>query len=167
MEQGNSMAEDLCPSPYTETIHTLMRIMRRHRGCVERRISVLGIHHSQHHMLMNLARCNPIPSQKELAAAMGISPAAVTATLKRLEKDGYITRTITDEDNRRNEIRITDKGLEKVEESHTIFDSVDRAMFSDFSEEELAAFCAFLERVDANLDAAGAPADTCRKRAQK
>ena len=90
----------------------LIRVMRRHHACVERRIGDLGIHHGQHRMLMQLAkRQEDIPSQKELAEIMGISPAAVTATLKKLEREEYISRSMTDEDNRKNEIRITEKGL--------------------------------------------------------
>ena len=91
------------------------------------------------------------------AEAMGISPAAVTTTLKRLEKEGYISRAITDEDNRRNEIRITDKGLSKVAESRVIFESVDKAMFEGFTEEEMETLLSFMERIEHNLDAVGAP----------
>ena len=90
---------------------------------------------------------------------MGISPAAVTAILKRLEKEEYIARSMTDEDNRRNEIRITEKGLSKVTESRAIFEATDEEMFAGFTPEELRLFSEFLERMDRNLDAAGAPAD--------
>jgi DNA-binding MarR family transcriptional regulator len=141
-----------------------IRVMRRHHACVERRIGDLGIHHSQHRMLMQLAkREGERPSQKELAEAMGISPAAVTVTLKKLEKEGYICRSMTDEDNRRNEIRITEKGLQKVMESRAVFESTDTEMFAGFSPEEIATVISFMERLDHNLDAAGAPADPIAK----
>ena len=152
-----------CPppdSPHMKAIWLFMRVMRRHHACVERRIGDLGIHHSQHRMLMQLARPNQSPpSQKELAEIMGVSPAAVTTTLKRLEKEEYITRSATDEDNRRNEIHITEKGLSKITECHEIFESTDRAMFAGFTEEEMATLISFMERMDRNLDAAGAPSD--------
>ena len=122
-----------------------------HHAAIEGRVSKLGFHHSQHRMLMHLARYEHIPSQKELADAMGISPAAVTTTLKRLEKEGYIARTVTDEDNRRNEIRITDAGLAAVGESRALFEAVDRRMFSGLTEEELKTFTALLERMRDNL----------------
>lgn len=112
---------------------------------------------------MHLARCTEIPSQKEIAEAMGISPAAVATTLKRLEKEEYISRNVTDEDNRRHEIRITEKGLSKVAESREIFESVDRSLFAGFSEAELSTLVDLLARMDKNLDAAGAPADLCRR----
>lgn len=141
-----------------EAVHRYICVSHLHHSAVEGRVSRLGFHHSQHRMLMHLARYEHIPSQKELADAMGISPAAVTATLKRLERDGYIARTVTDADNRRNEIRITDSGRRAVEESRTMFDAVDAAMFEDFSDEELANFTAQLDRLQANLsDAGGTP----------
>ena len=146
-----------------------IRIMRRHHACVERRLADQGIHHSQHRMLVQLVkRQEDTPSQKELAEIMGISPAAVTTTLKRLEKEEYITRSATDEDNRRNEIRVTEKGLAKITENREIFEVLDRAMFEGFSEEEMDTLISFMKRIDNNMDAAGAPTDpTCRHHDRK
>ena len=147
-------------SPHMNAVRILIRVMRRHHACVERRIGDLGIHHGQHRMLMQLARHEgDVPSQKELAETMGISPAAVTATLKKLEREGYITRSMTDEDNRKNEIRITGQGLAKVTESRAVFEATDKELFAGFSPEELAIFISYLERLDRNLDAAGAPVE--------
>lgn len=164
MGKRSECAWPTAASPYPDTVRLLIRVMRRHHACVERRIGDMGIHHSQHRMLMHLVRQDrDVPSQRELAETMGISPAAVTSTLKRLEKEGYIARTITDRDNRRNEIRITEEGLSKVMEGREIFESADRAMFEGFSPEELSAFTAYLRRIDENLDAAGVPSDPpCR-----
>ena len=160
MEAKKPCAHAIPDSPHMKAVATFLRIMRRHHACVERRMGDLGIHHSQHRMLVQLVkRQEDTPSQKELAEAMGISPAAVTTTLKRLEKEELITRSATDEDNRRNEIRVTDKGLSKLTENREIFESIDRAMFAGFSEEEMATLLDFMARIDRNLDEAGAPAD--------
>ena len=152
-----------CPvpdSPYMNAARMLIRVTRRHHACVERQIGDMGIHHSQHRTLMQLARRQEdIPSQKELAEIMGVSPAAVTTILKKMEREGYVSRSVTDEDNRRNEIRITDKGLTKITECREIFEATDRAMFEGFSEEEMATLLSFMERIDRNLDAVGAPTD--------
>ncbi len=160
MEQKNPCGFSVADSPHLKAIGIFIRVMRRHHACVERRLGDLGIHHGQHRMLMQLLkRQEDTPSQKELAEIMGVSPAAVTTTLKRLEKEEFITRSATDEDNRRNEIHITEKGLAKVVEAREIFESVDRAMFEGFSEAEMATLLNFMARIDRNLDAAGAPAD--------
>ena len=163
MEQKKSCSCCIPDSPHIRAVWRFIRIMRRHHAHVERCIGALRIHHGQHRMLMHLARHEgELPSQKELAEIMGVSPAAVTTTLKRLEKEGYISRTITDEDNRRNEIRLTEEGAAKVVEGREIFESVDRAMFAGFTEEEMATLISFMERIDRNLDAVGAPVDPPR-----
>ena len=165
MEQKKTCSCCIPDSPHIRAIWLFIRVMRRHHAHVERCIGTLGLHHSQHRMLMHLAkREGELPSQKELAEHLGISPAAVTPTLKKLEKEGYISRTITDEDNRRNEIRITEEGIAKVVESRGIFESADRSMFEGFSEDEMATLISFMERIDRNLDAAGAPVDPPRTR---
>ena len=147
-------------SPHTGAVRMLIRVMRRHHACVERQIGDLGIHHGQHRMLMELAKPRKAPpSQKELAEAMGISPAAVTASLKKLEREGYVSRSMTNEDNRRNEIRITEKGLDRVNESHAVFGDTDKALFAGFTPEEIRLFTDLLKRLNTNLDAAGAPSD--------
>lgn len=160
MEEKKPWGCRIPDSPHMRAVGLLHRVMRRHHALVERRTCDLGIHHSQHRMLMTLARRQEdTPSQKELAERLGISAAAVTATLKKLEKEGYITRSATDEDNRKNEIRITDKGISKLLEGRAIFESADRTMFEGFTSEEMAAFIAYMERMNRNLDAAGVPAD--------
>ena len=160
MEEKHSCGFPIPDTPCLKAVRMLMWVMRRHHACVERQISDLGIHHSQHRTLMQLARSREdVPSQKELAAVMGVSPAAVTVTLKKLEKEGYVSRSMTDEDNRKNEIRITEKGLSKVDETRTAFEATDRAMFAGFTPEELEQFMAFMERLDRNLDALGVPGD--------
>ena len=160
MHKRSECAVFVASSSYPDAVRLMIRIMRRHHACVERRIGDMGIHHSQHRMLMHLARKEAdIPSQKELAKDLGISAAAVATTLKRLEKEGYIARTITDSDNRRNEIHITEEGLSKVTEGREILESTDRSMFEGFTPEELSAFTAYLRRINQNLDAAGVPAD--------
>ena len=96
MEQKPTCGCRIPDSPHMRLVCIFLRIMRRHHAHVERCIGALGIHHGQHRMLMHLARHEgELPSQKELAEIMGVSPAAVTTTLKRLEKEGYISRPST------------------------------------------------------------------------
>ena len=164
MEQKKSCGCHPADPPHIRATGLFMRIMRRHHACVERKLGDQGLHHCQHRMLVQLAKQQEdTPSQRELAEIMGVSPAAVTTTLKRLEKEEFITRSATDEDNRRNEIHITEKGLAKITENREIFEATDRAMFEGFTEEEMTTLISFMERIDRNLDAAGAPSDLrCR-----
>ena len=132
-------------------IRQYIRVSRLHHSVVEGRVSHLGIHHSQHRMLMHLSRYEHVPAQRELAEAMGITPAAATTTLKRLEKAGYIARAAGDEDNRRREIRITEAGRLKVEASCDMFDAIDRATFEGMTDAEIETLTSLLGRMQDNL----------------
>ncbi len=147
-----------------DAIRRLNRSVKRHYTCIERRLDEAGIPNNQHHLLMHLARYERIPCQKELAEALCLSPAAVATSLKQLEKDGYITRTVTEDDNRRNDIRITDMGYARIEECRSIYKAVDSEMFAGFTDEEMEVFIAMIARLDRNLDAAGAPTCVCQKK---
>lgn len=126
-------------------------ISRLHHKVCERRLSDLPIHRAQHMILMHLSHANAMPSQKELAAHLEISPAAVAVSLKKLETEGYIRRDVPKEDSRINEITLTEKGLALVTESRRIFEAIDTAIFEGVSQEELAACLLTLQKVEKNL----------------
>ncbi len=133
-----------------EIIGTLMCTMRLHHKVVERLVSNLGIHHGQHHLLMRLAK-QEWKSQKELADSMEISTATVAVSLKKLENSGYIKRDVIPDDNRYNQLEITEKGREVVKESCKIFDHIDETMFKDFTEEEKETLYRLMKKANKNL----------------
>lgn len=138
-----------------DIVHLFIRTAKLHHTVVEGKVAGLGVHHSQHRMLMHLAKYDKIPSQKELADAFGVSPAAVATTLKRLEHEGYIEKSTTDEDNRCNEISITAKGRQMVEKSHDIFEHIDGEMFRGLDDRQIEEFEKTLEIIRANLEREG------------
>ena len=129
---------------------TMMRVHRLHRATIDARVKEIGIHRTQHRILMRLARFGSLPSQKELAEHLDITPAAVTGALKKIEQDGYIERTLG-HDTRYNEIRITEKGMALVERTRMMFSETDTVMFDGFSDEELSAYASSLEKILENI----------------
>ena len=115
---------------------------------------------------MHLARREHLPSQKELAAHLDITPAAVTGALKKIERDGYIERTLG-QDNRFNELRITEKGRDLVKLTRRLFSEADMSVFEGFSEEELSTYVAFLEKMQENMRAYGGSRSVCQKERQR
>ena len=99
---------------------------------------------------MHLARQESLPSQKELAKHLDVTPAAVTGALKKIEQDGYVERTLG-HDNRYNELHITEKGRAVVNKTRLVFSEVDAAMFEGFSDEELDLYISCLEKLQANI----------------
>ena len=136
---------------YKTVMRKMIRISRLHRMVFERNISNMGIHHSQHHLLMYIAKEGEILSQKQIAERFGITPAAVARSLKSLESEGFISRTNLEGDGRFNRIAITDKGREIVENSYKMFQEIDSSVFENFTESEIEEFNTLLDKIQANL----------------
>ena len=134
----------------SRAIEMMIKTDHMHRALIDSRVGALGIHRTQHRILMHLARHGKLPSQKDLAKYLDVTPAAVTCALKKIECDGYIERTLG-HDNRYNEIQITDKGRGLVQQTRTMFSEVDESMFIGFSDDELETYISCLEKLQANI----------------
>lgn len=137
-------------SKLSRAINMMIKTDHMHRTLIDSRVHTLGIHRTQHRILMHLARYEKIPSQKELAEHLDITPAAVTFALKKIEKDGYVKRTLG-HDNRFMEPHITEKGRALVDETRQLFSETDASIFEGFSDEELDIYISCLEKLQANI----------------
>lgn len=99
------------------------------------------------------------PSQKELADLLRLSPATVAASLKSLEKCGYVSRRTDERDSRCNRIFITQKGRDAMRASQAVFASVDEYMFHGFSQQERDLVFRFHQRILHNLYQIGGDKD--------
>lgn len=90
-------------------------------------------------------------SQRDMARALDISPAAVTNSLKTMEKSGYVSREPEQEDARRNRVELTQKGRLAVEGCEEAFGVVSQRMLAGFSPEEQAMLVDFRGRMLNNL----------------
>ena len=91
---------------------------------------------AQHMMLVNIDRISmhgTLPSQRELAASMHLSPATVTATLKLLERSGYVRRVADDRDQRINRVALTESGktTRRTAEGEYVFSYGENYVFKD------------------------------------
>ena len=125
---------------------------RLHRCVFDRKVSRFNLHRSQHRMLMHLNRKNAPVSQKQLADEFQISPAAVAVSCKKLEALGFISREVSQNDNRVNNLTVTQKGKELAEESKRVFNGIDTAMFAGLTVKELKGFVSCLEKMQVNLN---------------
>ena len=134
----------------SKAIDMMIRTDHMHKALIDSRVRTLGIHRTQHRILMHLARHDKLPSQKELADCLDVTPAAITVTLKKIEKVGYVEKTLG-QDNRYNELRITEKGRELVKKTKKIFSEADSSMFEGFTDDELDTYVSCLEKLQANI----------------
>ena len=136
-----------------EIIHKFIQTNRLHRRIIGRYADQIDMNCSAHRMLLYISKDEGLPSQRELAKRLKISPAAVTNTLKKLETDGYVERNRARDgcDCRANEISLTDKGRLAVTDSEKYFRYVDAAALKDFSICELDELCRLLDKIQNNL----------------
>ena len=90
-------------------------------------------------------------AQSALAGHMHVSPASIAVTVRRMERDGLITREADSRDRRRNHLHLTDGGRDYLLRSRQIFDTLDRQLFEGFTPGELSSLSGFLERIIQNL----------------
>ena len=143
----------MAETKYKELVIQLLQASRLHRKLAERRAADMDIQPSQHRMLMYLSKTEVAPSQSEIAKRFEISPAAVSNTLKKLEKMGYVQKVSLSDDGdaRVNEIKITEKGKKEADDTREYFSCIDKTMFQNFSDEELATLSALLKKACGNL----------------
>jgi len=143
--------EAIMEKEFQKIQNLLLRNGRIQRRILEGRIARLGIHSSQHILLMHLMHTGRMPSQTQIAAMLDVSPASVARTLKSLEAGGYIERFGACSDGRCNETGITEKGREICSRSYEIFGEVDRLTYEGFAPEELEQLASLLGKMQENL----------------
>lgn len=140
-----------------EQVHRVMGLtmhnMRMHHMIVEKRIEGVcpGLHHSQHRLLMVLAKMGRTASQKDIAQALNVTPACVARALKSLSQKGLVVRSEGAQDGRCNEVSLSEKGAQLVQESHALFQTLDLEMYDCFTDEEIQQLQGLMERLNANL----------------
>ena len=134
----------------------MIRVNRMHRSLIESYTKQSDLHRSQQQLLLYLLKCNTPPSQKDIAAAFEITPAAVAISLKKLEQRELIQRIPNPDDTRANLITISQRGKELLERNRELFEQTDAAMLEGVSEAELDQISRVLDKFIANLVHLGA-----------
>ena len=128
-------------------------ILHQHRKVVEQALGNIGLHHSQPRILFTIKHLKGA-SQKEIADHLKVSPASLATSLKRLEKAGFLARTIDEADQRINKIFLTDKGIEAIDVCRQVMHDVDHLMQRDLSETERRVVFELLHKVNHSLETA-------------
>ncbi|MGN1156921.1 MAG: MarR family winged helix-turn-helix transcriptional regulator [Agathobacter sp.] len=89
--------------------------------------------------------------QKDLEEAFSITGATATNILKVMEKDGVITRVPMSYDARLKKLELTEKGFHLDEEARANVKRLEEGMKKGFTEEEIALFRNYLDRVTQNI----------------
>lgn len=129
----------------------LKDIHHRRSNLVQMSLNTIGLHYGHPRILFTIDHLEGA-SQKEIADRLHVSPASLATSLKRLEKAGFLARSIDGQDQRVNKIELTDKGKEAVSTCHLQMQSMDRLMTAGFTDDEQNLLHGLLARLNDNLE---------------
>ena len=124
---------------YREAVGAMHRLELLRRIRVRALLAHSGLHLGQPRLLQYIWD-HPGCTQKEAADELDVTPASAAASLKRLEKAGYVSRRPDPADARRNRLFITPAGISQMEENRRQFEALDREMFGNMTDQEVEAF---------------------------
>ena len=117
---------------------------------VSEMLAEYDLHYAQPPVLGMICHLNGA-TQKELADKMNTSAAAMSASLKRMQKSGLIKKDSDEADSRINKIMLTEKGKQIHKDTFGKTMEIDRQMLEGFTEEETEQLFAYLDRVQENI----------------
>src|SRR5450830_2192173 len=155
------------PGHSTDDLELLFRAVNKmHRRCLKREMDSRGLSKVGQPMILFMLRNHEVAAecdQKGFSEALGVSPATVAVSIKRMEKAGLVSKSTDRDDLRRNHLAITDKGLLVVNDCIRAFHDVDAGTFKGFSEEQRKQLESSYRRMMENLVAMGAQVPTFMK----
>lgn len=133
----------------TELLSLFTDLTRVHTAYVERRLLPLGLHTGQGAIIAALGECGPC-SQKDLAEYRHVSAATISVMLRRMEKSGFVTRSVS-EDGKCNLISLTEEGWNMYHVLLRDREGESERVFAGLSQEELAMAERIFQTVSGNL----------------
>ncbi len=90
-------------------------------------------------------------TQKELSELCGIEQPSMAVTLRKMEKEGLIVRSVDPVDARRHPVTLSKEGRAKLRHMYAVADELYAKALEGFSPEEIEAFTQMCERLINNL----------------
>ena len=141
------MVEESNMHSFMSDISIIVRLMRLSS---ERNMSHHGLGFPEQMILMILSDGEP-SSQGALANILGIDKGAIARTVAKLEKKGYVIRTVNPDDHRENVVEITPLCTEIIQEMRENLIEIRNVAFTGFTEEEQHVIKENMHRLALNL----------------
>jgi|GEM_PF-1305001 len=105
--------------------------------------------------VLSLLKIEPKMSQKKLSFLLGIRPQSMGELLVKLEQNGDILRTPSEEDKRALDIELTEKGMQSANENEDLLESEQNSedIFGCLTVEEQSVMLTYMERLIDELKA--------------
>ena len=102
--------------------------------------------------LLACAAENPGVSSRELCEMLDVRPSSLSEMLARAESEGWVTRTVDEDDRRIQRVALSEKGREIVTRMREAREADYARKTACFTEEEKAQFCALCNRLSEHLE---------------
>jgi DNA-binding MarR family transcriptional regulator len=112
----------------------------------EQHFSTLGLNHTEARLLTLLDQADGRAPQEALSNALNVDRSNAGRALKRLEKDGYVTRRKDETDKRAFVVGITTKGQRIVAEIKKLRKKMAQEFFGDLTDREAATAIELLSK---------------------
>ena len=130
--------------------HKLMRLDALRRIVLQRAAKANGLFFGQLPILEYISTHQGC-TQNQIAEEIGVTPASIALSTKRLQRSGLIDKKADERNLRRNVLTVTPKGAAHMESCRRQFDAVDRRMYAGLTRSELDAVMGLLDRMLENL----------------
>ena len=138
------------PDKRVNTIWQIIWLSRKHFQLNTAQLEETGIGSGQIPVLMELERNGEL-NQRDLAERTHVTPATMSGTLKRMEKNGLIIRAPDENDARISRVRLTEEGAAQCENVRRIFEETCRQMLDCLDDDSLSQLQSLLTRIQENL----------------
>lgn len=106
---------------------------------------------AQAHVLGFLrSKSNFQASSKELEKTMNVAQSTSAGIITRLEKKNFIETFSDPKDKRVKVVRLTQIGLDAMQEIKTCFDQIEKELFSNLNQEQTQTFFELLKKINQN-----------------
>ena len=102
--------------------------------------------------LLTCVAANSNVSSRELCEMMDIRPSSLSELLARSEEEGWIIRTVDEEDRRIQRVSLSSKGQAAVQEMETVRQADLEKKTACLTEEEKIQFCILCDRLSVHLE---------------
>ena len=102
--------------------------------------------------LLECVAANSNVSSRELCEMLDVRPSSLSEMLTRAESEGWVTRTVDEDDRRIQRVALSEKGREIVTRMRETREADYEKKTACFSEEEKAAFCSLCNRLSDHIE---------------
>ena len=123
------------------------RVMKRAKSKYEE----FDLNRSQASILFTLHQRSSM-SQKDLAESLNMTPPSITSAIRKMEKDGYISRKQDESDQRVMRLALTEKGESCIQNVKKVAEEMRELICPGMSREEIMLFRRLRIQINDNLE---------------